>query len=229
MRTDNKRSTCLIVDDEPDAHKLIEHYCKMVGNIDIVENYYDAISVIQFFEHRTVDFLFLDINLPEISGIELLKLLNQQPLVIFTTAYSEYALQGYEFNVVDYLLKPIRLEHFMRAVRKVSYWQESQLMRLAETVQFDGLASPIKPSDIIYAQAMGNYCKLITTKKTFIIHETMKTLEETLNNYGFIRCHKSYIINKIEIQSINTDFCLLSNSVQLPIGISYRQQIKKIG
>lgn len=158
---------CLIIDDEPDAHKLLEHYCQSLDFLEIAGHFYDAVVAMAYLEKETVDFIFLDIHLPEITGMEFLGLLRQQPRVIFTTAHSEFSLQGYEYNTVDYLLKPIRFERFLKAVKKV---KESLLptdkVTLTEKIRLAGLSQPIYPTEIRYAEAYGNYMKLYARNHT---------------------------------------------------------------
>ena len=218
---------CLIIDDEPDAHKLLERYCQKLDFLEIAGHFYDGVIAMAYLEKETVDFIFLDIHMPEITGMEVLGLLRQQPMVIFTTAYSEFALQGYEHNTVDYLLKPIRFERFLKAVNKIKESQSQTDKAIpAEKIRLTGLSQPIHPTEIRYAEAYGNYMKLYTRNHIEVVHATMKHLEEVLGPYGFIRVHKSYLLNLAEVDHADQEYCYLRSGEELPLGISYRQQVR---
>lgn len=217
--------TCLIIDDEPDAHSLLEYYCKKTGLIEVVGNYSDAFLALQHIERETVNFIFLDINMPEMSGFEMLNLIKKPIKVIFTTAHSEFSLESYEHNTIDYLLKPIKFERFVKAINKIKLIGGGDEY-LSGKVEFKNLGKALDPKEIIYAEAYGNYVKLYVRNIFFVVHETMKNIENILTPYGFIRCHKSYLFNKEKLHSCDKNNCLLINNINIPVGISYRQQVK---
>jgi DNA-binding LytR/AlgR family response regulator len=220
--------TVVIVDDEPDAHKLLEYYCHKHGRISIIGHFYEAVSALAFLEENPPMLVFLDINIPGMSGLQLASLLGNGPQVVFTTAHGQHALEGYEYNTVDYLLKPIKYERFAKALTKVKGPMADGTPTVPETpLQFNGHPQPIVAVHILYAEAMGNYMKLhLHNKKTLVVHETMKHLEQVLKPYSFVRCHKTFLVQTAMVQRMEHDCCFLQNGTTVPIGISYRQQVR---
>lgn len=219
----------LIIDDEPDAHKLLDYYCHKSGMVTIIGNCFNSYEAIKLLEFTTPDFMFLDINMPEISGIQMLDMLKTAPRVIFTTAHTQFAVDGYEYNTVDYLLKPVKYERFLKAVAKVSQFINPNYEELPKTLLFQGYTPSLRPASIMYIEALGNYMRLHTKHSgAILVHETMKVIEEKLKPFGFIRCHKGYICNIKNITSLENDTYLLIGKIKIPVGISYRQQIKNI-
>jgi DNA-binding LytR/AlgR family response regulator len=217
--------SCIIIDDEPDAHVVLKYYCEKLGNIEIITQCYNAEEAIRFFSTDThIDFIFLDINMPEISGFGLLSIIKQQPKIIFTTAYAEYALKSYDYHAIDYLLKPIKWERFKIAIDKLKNRNTTDT-QLKSYIHFEGFNNDILPSDIIYAASYGNYVKLFMGKKPVLVHSTMLNVHEKLIPYGFIRIHKQYIIQKALVTHKDNDKITLQNNISLPVGISYRQMI----
>lgn len=216
--------TCLIIDDEPDAHVVLKHYCEKHGNIKIVKQCFNAAEAIDFFSSADVDFIFLDINMPEISGFGLLSIIKQQPKIIFTTAYAQYALKSFDYHAIDYLLKPIKWERFNTAIDKLSI-NITTLKQKEKYIKFEGIDGAFLPKDIIYAASFGNYVKLHFKNKSVLVHTTMLALNEKLSAHGFIRIHKQYIVQKVLIINSDNEKVNLSNGVELPVGISYRQLV----
>jgi two-component system, LytTR family, response regulator len=216
----------IIIDDEPDAHLLLEYYCKKSGVVDVIDHCYDGRAAVQRLDQKDYDFVFLDINMPEMSGIALLNVLTHNPPVIFTTAHSQYALEGYEYNTTDYLLKPIRYERFLKAIEKIGQRLYPDATTPPESIVFPGLAEPLFPATIWYVEALGNYIKIHFSDKNLLVHDTMKDAEALLLPYAFVRCHKKYLLNSHYIATVENDTCVLQNGVTIPVGISYRQQVK---
>jgi DNA-binding LytR/AlgR family response regulator len=215
----------LVIDDEPDAHKLLEFYCHKSERISIAGHCMNAMEALQWIELNEADVLLLDINMPEITGMQLLGLLKKPIPVIFTTAYQQHALEAYEYEVIDYLLKPIKYERFIKAIEKTERFLSTQHRNLPKTVRLD--KTDINPADFIYLEASGNYIKLHRSNKSVLmVHETMKIATEMLEPFGFLRCHKTFLVNKQFIDDVDTEKCILKNGISIPIGISYRQQIK---
>lgn len=154
------------------------------------------------------------------------RLLKDTIKVIFTTAYSQYAIQGYEFNVIDYLLKPIAFERFLKAVNKLALKQPQEV--IPETIRINNIHKPVDPKDIVFVESVGNYVKITFKTSNIVIHSTLKDICDVLEPYGFIRCHKRYIINHTSIITAENDKITLSNKKEIPIGISYRQQVKLV-
>lgn len=227
-----KTLQCVIADDEPIARQILENYIESIPNLELVASCKNAFDVMAVLQEQTVDILFLDINMPKLSGISLLKTLQQKPNVIITTAYPEYAVEGFELSVTDYLLKPFSLERFLQAISKVS--QKSALQ--TETVithredpatslfvKSDKKIIKINFTDIQYIEAYGNYIKIFTDKMTL----TPQTLSDFLGKLpnDFLRVHKSYVINFNQLKLIDGNQVLLQNDVKLPIGKSYRKAV----
>jgi DNA-binding LytR/AlgR family response regulator len=221
-KSNHKIIRCVIVEDEPDAQTLLKSYCQKSGNLEVKATFFDALSAVRYVEQNAVDLLFLDIQLPGISGLSMLPLLTYQPKVIFTTAYGDYALE--DFNVIDYLLKPIRFERFLKAIAKMD---DHTQRALPEKITFDQVANEaFAPAKVTHVEAFGNYLKVHDCSKAVILHLTMKDIAVRLEPYGFIRVHKSYLVNAPFVQKATDTECLLTTGVSIPIGISYRQQVR---
>ncbi|MCD4792937.1 MAG: LytTR family DNA-binding domain-containing protein [Bacteroidales bacterium] len=223
---------CLIIDDEPLAHEVLEGYIAKVNQLEIAGHCYSAVEAVNFINQTKVDVLFLDINMPELSGIEMLETLSYSPKVILTTAYSEFALEGFEQGVVDYLMKPIRFSRFLKAVNRIITLPKGNADKdiVSNKVNFievkDGsLKTKIRYDDIQYIQAYGNYLKVFTKEKMYMISDTMKKYETILPNAVFIRIHKSYLINKNKIEKMLRNKIII-NSKELPVGNSYKRVIE---
>lgn len=219
--------SCIIIDDEPDAHNLLKLYCAQTPWIDVKGQFYDALSAKLFLDKNEVDFIFLDIHLPQINGFDFLKLLQKQPKVIFITAHSDYSLEAFDFHVIDYLLKPVRLDRFIKAISKVTP-DTAKSPVLPDQVRLAEHEPLLIPKEIDYIEAFGNYIKVYCGAKMVLQHATMKQAESQLKPYQFIRIHKSFLVNVLAITGADDHACHLGNQRTLPIGISYRQQVKDL-
>ncbi len=229
---------CLIVDDEPLARNLLVEYVKKVPYLNLVGACSSPSEAIEALRSHTVDLLFLDIQMPEITGITLLKTLQKKPLVILTTAYSEYALESYELDVVDYLLKPITLERFLRAVDKANERSTAAPASGAREKQAQEPASPfvfvkdgtklvkIRLVDILYVEGLKDYVTIYTKSQKIVSLQRLKSLEETLPADQFIRIHNSYIIALQAIDTIHKDKVQIGSAF-LPISDSYRKSFRE--
>lgn len=226
---------CLIVDDEVLAQDVIEKYITNIPTLLLVGKCDNAIEAISFLHNNHVDLLFLDLNMPELSGLEMLKTLNNPPKVILTTAYSEYALESYEYGVVDYLLKPIKLERFIKAVNKVveqfnenNGTLDTKVKKQAQTIfiKEDQVTYQLDLEDILFVEAYGNYLKVHTNEKVYVIRDTMHDMESKLSNKNFIRIHKSYIASITKIESVSGNRVFI-NQQELPIGEMYKMALKQ--
>lgn len=233
-KTENEVLKCLIVDDEPIAIDGLVHYISKLDFIEVVSTCSSAIEAEDIVETNNIDLMFLDINMPHLTGIEFLETLKNAPLTILTTAYSEYALDGYRLNVVDYLLKPIGFQRFFQAVSKAKEIFKSQLLlqKAGEHLplnlfirQGDNFTH-IVWEDIMYIEGMQNYAKLHFKDKTLTIHQTMTSLEQQLPKNFFFRIHRSYIINITYIDSISGNR-LFVNGRELPIAATKREDLYK--
>ncbi len=226
---------CLIVDDEVLAQNVIEKYISTIPTLKLAGKCDNAIEAISFLHNNPVELLFLDLNMPELSGLDMLKTLSKPPKVILTTAYSEYALESYEYGVVDYLLKPIKLERFIRAVNKVvdqlgklDVSKESQdtLKNPTIFIKEDQVSYQIDLNEILFIEAYGNYLKMHTPGKVYVTRETMRDMEDKLPAEGFIRIHKSYIVALSNIGSLSGNRVFINNQ-ESPVGEMYKRALKQ--
>ncbi|HQF27923.1 MAG TPA: LytTR family DNA-binding domain-containing protein [Bacteroidia bacterium] len=227
---------CIIVDDEPLAQEVLERYLENIREIELVKKCSNALEAFEVLHTEHIDLMFLDISMPVISGIDFLRSLRKAPAVIITTAYPDYALQGYELDVVDYLVKPVSLERFMKGVNKaVERIKAINLLPAQEVkpskvdymfVKSDQKLIKIRFSDIDYIEGMKDYVKIYTTEKMIVTLHTMKYFESNLPSGNFMRIHKSYIVNLDAIKSISGNELELK-TVRLPIGSSYKEVLMK--
>lgn len=224
--------TYAIVDDEPIAHRIIEGFAAQMEILQKAGNCYNAFEVINLISSKPVDLLFLDINMPQLSGFELLKTLDHPPKVIVTSAHKEFALEGYEFDVVDYLLKPFSLERFIRAVNKMVFTTDQQKAVLKGEQVEDHLFIKVEKkfhrvllNDIQYIEASRNYCN-VHLKESVL--KTLKKVSEfeALLPGSFIRVHHSFIVAKNKVQIIDGN-TLIVNSKAIPIGQTYRSIVAR--
>ncbi|WP_108804189.1 LytTR family DNA-binding domain-containing protein [Aquimarina sp. Aq107] len=223
---------CLIADDEPIARQIIESYIKEIPYLEVVNTCKNAFEVMEFLQDNTVDLLFLDINMPKLSGISLLKTIRHKPHVIITTAYPEYAVEGFELSVTDYLLKPFSLERFLQAVLKVqqqtSPIQDTVVVEKEKSaksvyVKSDKKIIKLDLETINYIEAYGNYIKIYTNQMILTPLTLSDFLEKLSDN--FVRIHKSYVVNFNKLKLIDGNQIVLQNDSKLPISKSYRKLI----
>jgi len=223
---------CIIVEDEELARDLLEKYIEKVPHIEIVAKCENPLKAIPILQNETVDLMFLDIQMPELTGIEFLKTLRKKPVVVFTTAYPSYALEGYQLDVTDYLLKPFSFERFMQAVEKAVEMIELKSTQNKTTEEKDYLlinaehkVHKVKFIDIDYVESMREYAVYHTTSHGKIIAlVSLKKLEGILPKDQFMRIHKSYIVNKKKVSTLEGNVLHLANA-KLPIGASYKTDV----
>ncbi|MBN8822770.1 MULTISPECIES: LytTR family DNA-binding domain-containing protein [unclassified Spirosoma] len=222
---------CLLIDDEQAAHYVLQHYIGQVDQLTLVGNCYDALEAINFLHRHPVDLLFLDINMPQINGLQLLQTLANPPRVILTTAYSEFALESYDYGVVDYLLKPIEFPRFLKAIDKVitveGEKQSVQLQAVPEQslmVKVDADWVRIAYSSLEYIQSWGNYVKLFTAQQVYVTSMTMTEVERRLPSDQFIRVHKSYLVPLAKIHRMSGNEVFIGETA-LPVGLTYRREL----
>jgi len=217
----------LVIDDEPLAQNILRKYAEDIKSIEIKGYCNDAVEAIEILEKQSIDLIFLDINMPKLSGIEFLKTLKNPPLVILTTAHTNYAMEGYELNVLDYLAKPFSFARFLKAVQKAE--QQFQLIQKTKTaekpesvfIRSNKKTYQIKFSDIIYIEGLGDYIKIHTEKTHLVTNYSMKKMEELLPENEFYRIHKSHIVNLKKVVAIEGNMIELPN-IKLTIGSNYR-------
>jgi DNA-binding LytR/AlgR family response regulator len=218
---------CLIVDDEPMAHKVIEFYCAKDKTLRIAAQAFDAIEAKKYLEESNIEIIFLDINMPEISGLQLLSQIKSNASIILTTAYAEFALDGFELGVTDYLLKPIPEDRFNVAITKAKRHLQSENLNKFIHFKVNGMKIKFLFTDILYFESKGNYLKIITENKSYLTIATLTELEHTLSNKDFIRIHKSYMINTKCLIGITNKEAIKINDTELPIGRTYRMDVLK--
>lgn len=223
----------VIIDDEPIAHGIIEEFADSMHHLQKTGNCYDAFEAIKLLQEQQVDLLFLDINMPKLSGFEFLKTLSNPPKVIITSAYKEFALDGYEFDVVDYLLKPFSIERFIKAVNKIKFsnfnstnTQKTNFQQQQLFIKSDKRLHQIYVNDILYIEAYGNYCKVHLEDELIVTLQKISDFETQLSS-NFIRVHKSFIVSKQKIKSVEGNSIHLKDK-QIPIGQTYKSVIKTI-
>lgn len=217
---------CIITDDEPIARKGLQGYIQKIDFLDLIAVCEDAVQLNSVLKQQTVDLLFLDIEMPYVSGIDFLKTATHPPKVIFTTAYEKYAIQGYELDVLDYLLKPISFERFLKAANKAfDYFNmQSKVKQPYIFVKTDNRLEKINFVDILFIEAMENYVAIYLAGKKLIIHSTLKNMAEALPAEGFIQPHKSYIANINAIRSIEGNI-LHIDKFQVPVSKYQKEEV----
>ena len=215
---------CVVVDDEPMAREIIETYIAKTPNLGLISSCKNAAEAILFVQENEVDLFFLDINMPEISGLSLAKIIHNKSQVIFTTAYREYAIDGFNLNIVDYLLKPIAFDRFLQAVQKVSLSEITTTNSDFMFVRSDRKMVKIDFNSILYVESLSDYVKIFTIDKIIIIRETISSLEEKLPIKKFIRIHRSFIISFKNITSYTNEFIEINHKA-LPISRSYKESV----
>ncbi|AEV98798.1 hypothetical protein A4D02_09635 [Niastella koreensis] len=222
--------TCIAIDDEPKALEVIERYCQKIESVSLRATFREPLKAIAFLNREKIDLIFLDINMPEINGMQLLQTLSPRPLIIFTTAYSQYAVESYELNAVDYLLKPATFERFLMAINKAG----AALATKNTPVTNDDAAVFIKSGpqtyrvkigEILYLEKNGNYITVHLKDGNILIRENMSDIFDLLPAPDFIRVHKSYVVGIRHISMIEVHQ-LIVNGEKIPVGSTYRESLR---
>lgn len=223
---------CLAIDDEPLALQQLAAYIEKVPFFELAGKCHSAAEALAILKTDVVDAIFVDINMPDLSGMEFVRMLQSPPMVVFTTAYSEYAIEGYKVDAIDYLLKPFGMDDMMRAANKVK--RQYDLMHTASVsavdendaifVKTDYKVLRIAITDIAYIEAMSEYLRIFLTDKSkpMVVLLSMKKMEERLTGKGFMRVHRSYIVNLNCIREVGKSRIILTNGAEVPIGNIYR-------
>jgi DNA-binding LytR/AlgR family response regulator len=229
---------CLIADDEPPAREIIKNYMAEMPVLQLAGECSNAVQVMNFLQQQPVDLLFLDIHMPQLKGNELVKILKNPPKIIFTTAYAEYALEGYELDVIDYLLKPIPFDRFLKAVHKAiqtnGFSTNHAIPAPVETKQesfvyFRAERKMIKVmlQDILYIESMKDYVKVFTTNSVIITKQSITSVEAMLPEHLFIRSHRSFIVSLSKIKSFTSELIEIDKA-EIPIGKLFRNAVLKV-
>ena len=229
-----KRFKCLIVDDEPIAQRIIEGYLADFQEFEIVDKCLHALAARTILQNTTIDLMFLDLEMPKLKGLAFIKTLHNPPNIIITTAHREYALESFELEVLDYLLKPISFERFLKSINRFqklhSPLNPPIVATTSNTPEFLYVKSnrktlKINQQTIDYIEGMNNYVKIYCQKEAHIVYTSLQKMKHNLGT-SFLRIHKSYIINKNKIKSFNQEQIEVANK-QLPIGNKYRRIIEQ--
>jgi DNA-binding LytR/AlgR family response regulator len=228
-----KKLSCIIVDDEPVARKILHEFVEQVPFLDLQGKFENAMKAEAFLKNNAVDIIFLDIEMPKISGLQFLQKLNIESMVILTTAFPQYALEGYELDIIDYLLKPFALSRFLKAVQKAKDFYQMKtrtvgaLMPSYIFIKSDKRIEKIELNDILYAESVGNYVSVYTENKRILAYLTMKSLESQLPPDDFIKIHQSYLVNCAKIEAIEGNEIKIGCK-SLPMSRNYREMVMKI-
>ena len=225
---------CVIIDDEPLAIQVIEDHLKNFDNIDVFATFINPLKAYGILEQEKIDVIFLDINMPQMSGFTFIENLNYKPLIVITTAYREYAVKSYEMNVLDYLVKPIPFNRFLKTINKVYQYIYSNISSAEQSLnqephiflKVNKKLLKVNLNDILYIESLKDYIKVITTIGDLVVHKSLSAISEELPQSNFIRIHRSYTI------SINKIVAIEGNTVEItgrkiPIGRNYLKQTKE--
>jgi len=234
-----KKIKCLVIDDELPAREVLERHISGVESLELAGTCTNAVEALSFLQSNSVDLLFLDIQMPHILGTNFIRTLKNPPKVIFTTAYRKYAVEGFELDAVDYLLKPISFDRFLKSVNKILdlNLQGNKANAIGETqsepaqpflyLRVDRKMVKVLFNDILYIEGLRDYVRIFTTSKTIITKHLLSSLEEMLPADGFLRIHRSYIVSISKIDSYNTDMIEIGKN-ELPIGRLFKHDVSKL-
>lgn len=222
---------CLIIDDELPARQLIQTYLEALPDFEVVKMFDNALDGFVYLQNNTVDLLFLDIQMPRMTGLELLKSLQKHPKVILTTAFREYAAEGFDLDVFDYLVKPISQERFLKAISKYLYFRELTQQNVLDVSTFEDAYIFLKVNkeqkkvylnEILYIEGLKDYIKVFTTQGRFVVYERLRYMEAKLPESKFVRLHKSYIVAIDKISAFSSEFVKVQE-YEIPVGRIYKQ------
>jgi len=228
-----KRLTCIIVDDEPGARKIIQEFVDKVPFLELLGKFEHAMKAETFLKMNAVDIIFLDIEMPRLSGLNWLQQINYEAMVILTTAFPQYALEGYELDIVDYLLKPIAFNRFLKAVHKARDYHQlrhtaTALLRPSYLfIKSDKRIEKILLNEICFTESLGNYVSINTTSKKILAYITIKSLESQLPSDDFIKIHQSYLVNCSKIEAIEGNEIKIAGK-SLPISRNNREMVMNV-
>lgn len=218
---------CIIIEDQPPAQRILIKYIADYGSLELLGTFNEALQALEFLKNNEVDLIFLDIHLPKISGIDFLKSTPISSLVILTTAFSNFALESYDLNVVDYLLKPFSFPRFVKAVEKAKGLKEQSAKQVVDTLFIKSGHEFIKVNvkDILYINSDSDYTEIILKNQKILSSESLKHWDSELSDFDFVRIHKSYLINFSKVRKIRTTSVQMENTDTLPIGRAYKDAV----
>ena len=223
--------TCIAVDDEPMALDVIERYCTKSGLVELKAVFREPVKAIEYLNREKIDVVFLDINMPDLSGMQLVQTLSPRPMIIFTTAYSHYAVESYNLNAIDYLLKPITFDRFLAAVNKAMMTLSAKVGMATNNedatifIKSGPQTYQVKISDILYFEKDGNYITIHLKDRNILIRENMGDVFDLVPASDFIRVHKSFVVALRHITMIEVHQLTVNNET-IPIGSTYRESLR---
>ncbi|MCG8577198.1 MAG: LytTR family DNA-binding domain-containing protein [Flavobacteriales bacterium] len=217
---------CIIVEDQPPAQRILQKYVADTEGLQLEATFSDPVEAVSFLKSEIIDLVFLDVHLPKISGIDFLKILQDPPQIILTTAFEDYALQAYELDVVDYLLKPFSYSRFFKSIEKIKKQHANGTKPKEDTnyvfVKDGHNYLNIQIEDIVYIKAEGDYTAVHKTDERLLVSYSMKYWENRLADQSFFRIHKSFLINVHKVEKISGNVVMMSNGIEVPIGRTYK-------
>lgn len=235
--TEINKLSAIAVDDEPNALEIIRLYSDKISSVSLLKTFRDPLDAIDWLKQNPVDIIFLDINMPHLSGLKFRSLVGDQPMIIFTTAYAEYGAQSYEYNAVDYLLKPVSFDRFLKSVHKARDYKEQKHFRTEASepvrsgqndqtiyLKSSGKFYRLKAGDILYVFKEGNYVTFHTAEQKILTRLTMSEVLELLPADSFLRVHKSWVVNFPAVEVIESHQVII-NGQAIPVAKSYREAV----
>ena len=227
---------CVIIDDEPLAIKVVENHLKEFQNFEVIETFNNPIEALYLLEKGAVDILFLDINMPKMNGLDFIKTLNSKMNVVITSAYREYAVESFDLNVLDYLVKPIPFNRFLKTINKITQqvYLQKGIQKEEDSsnesfifLKVDKKLVKIKFKDILYIESLKDYIKVFTTLGNYLVHKSLTSITEELPDTNFIRIHRSYTIAIDKVKSVEGNLVEIATT-KIPIGRKYVNHAKRI-
>ncbi len=223
---------CIAIDDEPLALNVVEIFCNKTESLNLCKSFTSGLEALAYLKENEIDLVFLDINMPQLTGVELAKIIDKSTMIIFTTAYQHYAVEGFELQAVDYILKPFSYDRFKKAVDRAEMLYQLQTSNSVVSadseeqsfmmIRSDYATVRVDISSIICVEGLKDYVKIYTDDKNYVTKITMKAIEKHLLNYGFMRIHKSYIVNLSKIKSFEYNHINMPKDIKVSVGNVYR-------
>ena len=226
---------CIVLDDEPIGREIIENFVKEIDFLELVDSFDDPVKALMFLESNKVDLIFSDIQMPKITGLDLVKSLENPPIIIFITAHRDFALDGFETGATDYLVKPVRFDRFLKAVNKakdyINLKQNSTVHQVNSDrifIKSDGKLTKILLDEILYVEAQGDYLKIVIQNETYTTLATLKSMDEVLTLPKFFRVQRSFIINLEAIRSLSGNMVELVNGKSISIALNKKEELYQL-
>jgi two-component system LytT family response regulator len=223
---------CIVLDDEPIGREIIENFVKEIDFLELVDSFEDPVKALMFLENNKVDIILSDIQMPKINGLDLVKSLENPPVIIFVTAHRDFALDGFETGATDYLVKPVRFDRFLKAVNKakdyINLKQNSTVHQVNSDrifIKSDGKLTKILLDEILYVEAQGDYLKIVINNESYTTLATLKSMDEVLTLPKFFRVQRSFIINMEAIRSLNGNMVELTSGKSISIALNKKEEL----